>query len=300
MLRTIIRLQIVAVGIILASQLFGCASTPLNPRELQVYQPKLPPDISSVDAAIDDLARLMTRRKAGMYIEYDPVDSRPACDSAMSERLTKSHGVKNITWWRPQQVAIIDLPGIRIYREFMDIPVSPVYFDSLRGFEIYVRKGASTDSARLIELPQNLHLWFNNSEMGDVQKIADDLLYIQQNYDRYRQEQRARFEEQAARYRTLAVKPPLPEEMRKFIVQANAMTRQKDFAGALAAFQKAIDNDPVSYPEAYFNRALLHAKEGRSVLAAERMKQYLLLAPDAKDARSAQDKIYEWEGMLGK
>jgi hypothetical protein len=30
------------------------------------------------------------------------------------------------------------------------------------------------------------------------------------------------------------------------------------------------------------------------------MKQYLLLVPDAKDARSAQDKIYEWEMQIKK
>lgn len=30
------------------------------------------------------------------------------------------------------------------------------------------------------------------------------------------------------------------------------------------------------------------------------MKQYLLLEPEAKDARSAQDKIYEWELMIQK
>jgi hypothetical protein len=30
------------------------------------------------------------------------------------------------------------------------------------------------------------------------------------------------------------------------------------------------------------------------------MKQYLTLEPDAKDARSAQDKIYEWELMMAR
>jgi hypothetical protein len=30
------------------------------------------------------------------------------------------------------------------------------------------------------------------------------------------------------------------------------------------------------------------------------MKQYLMLVPDAKDARSAQDRIYEWEIMMEK
>jgi hypothetical protein len=30
------------------------------------------------------------------------------------------------------------------------------------------------------------------------------------------------------------------------------------------------------------------------------MKKYLLIEPDASDARSAQDKIYEWEIMMHK
>jgi hypothetical protein len=28
------------------------------------------------------------------------------------------------------------------------------------------------------------------------------------------------------------------------------------------------------------------------------MKKYLMLVPDAEDARSAQDKIYEWEDRI--
>jgi hypothetical protein len=27
------------------------------------------------------------------------------------------------------------------------------------------------------------------------------------------------------------------------------------------------------------------------------MKKYLMLVPDAADARAAQDRIYEWEGL---
>jgi len=30
------------------------------------------------------------------------------------------------------------------------------------------------------------------------------------------------------------------------------------------------------------------------------MKKYLLLDPDPTEARSAQDKIYEWEALSGK
>jgi len=30
------------------------------------------------------------------------------------------------------------------------------------------------------------------------------------------------------------------------------------------------------------------------------MKKYLMLVPDAEDARGAQDKIYEWEAWIQK
>lgn len=90
------------------------------------------------------------------------------------------------------------------------------------------------------------------------------------------------------------------EEQRKYVVQANALNRLKDYYGAIGLYLKAIDVDPVSYPGAYFNLALLNAQLRRYNAAVSYMKQYLLLVPDAKDARSAQDKIYEWEIMMKK
>ena len=56
--------------------------------------------------------------------------------------------------------------------------------------------------------------------------------------------------------------------------------------------------DPTSYPGAYFNLALRAAQENLPGTAIFRMKQYLMLVPDAKDARSAQDRIFEWEIMM--
>jgi hypothetical protein len=46
--------------------------------------------------------------------------------------------------------------------------------------------------------------------------------------------------------------------------------------------------------------ALLSAQMKRFNSAISYMKQYLMLVPDAKDARSAQDKIYEWELLMNK
>jgi len=53
--------------------------------------------------------------------------------------------------------------------------------------------------------------------------------------------------------------------------------------------------DPVSYPAAYSNLALLTAQLKNYEGAIFYMKKYLLLGPEAADARNAQDKIYEWE-----
>ena len=62
--------------------------------------------------------------------------------------------------------------------------------------------------------------------------------------------------------------------------------------------RKALDLDPTSYPGAYFNLALLSAQMKRFNPAISYMKQYLSLVHHAPDARSAQDKIYEWEFMM--
>jgi tetratricopeptide (TPR) repeat protein len=90
-------------------------------------------------------------------------------------------------------------------------------------------------------------------------------------------------------------KPEISEEQRKYIVQANAANENKDYENALVLFRKAIEINPYSYPAAYFNMALIHGTMENYYQAVYAMKQYLIVAPDAEDARKAQDKIYEWE-----
>jgi tetratricopeptide (TPR) repeat protein len=96
-------------------------------------------------------------------------------------------------------------------------------------------------------------------------------------------------------FNSLAVKPAVTEEQRKYIVQANAMNAKKDFSTATQLFNKVIATDPTAYPAAYFNLALISAQTGNYLYAIVNMKKYLLLVPEAEDARDAQDKIYEWE-----
>lgn len=141
---------------------------------------------------------------------------------------------------------------------------------------------------------------FGRDRLADAQRFADNLFVIQEQLKKQEGEQFAAFEQQAARYRELAVKPVVTEEQRKIIVQANALSQQKAYADALEFYNKVLAIDPVSYPGAYFNMALLSAQENRFRSAIGYMKKYLLLEPNAGDSRSAQDKIYEWELMVSR
>ena len=144
---------------------------------------------------------------------------------------------------------------------------------------------------------------FRAVDLATTQRFADTLFFRQQQVKTYAKrldEQLTRFEPVAAEYRALAVKPAVSEDQRKLIVQANVLTQQKEYGKALALYQKGIQLDRTAYPAAYFNMALLAAQEHLPITAIFFMRHYLLLRPDAKDARSAQDKIYEWELLFQK
>ena len=138
---------------------------------------------------------------------------------------------------------------------------------------------------------------------GNGQKFKDDILFIEKHNEKLRtekiaEEQKAQlliFEPIAAQYRALKVKPPVSEEQRKYIVQANSFNQKKDFIRAIELYSKAIEIEQTAYPAAYSNLALLSAQVNKYNDAIFYMKKYLLLEPDATDSRGARDKIYEWE-----
>jgi tetratricopeptide (TPR) repeat protein len=139
---------------------------------------------------------------------------------------------------------------------------------------------------------------------GNGKKLFDDLIFIQNQYqNRLIEKQKSQlilFEPIAAQYRALKVKPPVSEEQRKYIVQANSFNQQKMYDKAMELYNKAIELDQTAYPAAYSNLALLSAQLHKFSTAIYYMKKYLLLEPEAEDSRGAQDKIYEWEIMTQK
>jgi hypothetical protein len=110
---------------------------------------------------------------------------------------------------------------------------------------------------------------------------------------------RAAFHEQAAAWRALAVKPELSEEVHKQSLLAESYLREKDFKGSIEHYELGVKACS-TWPEGWFNLALLYGETGEFAQAADRMKHYLELMPNSPDASVARDKIVIWEDKAAK
>jgi tetratricopeptide (TPR) repeat protein len=151
------------------------------------------------------------------------------------------------------------------------------------------------------------HLFYNDREYGGldqpcgglgedwVKVLADSMLRLKLEYDRANgAEAAAACSAEAARYRAMDPKPELPEDARRFRVQAEAAVQGKRFADAAALYENGVQVAPW-WPEGHYNRAVVLAELQSFDSAITEMKCYLQLSPDAPDARQAQDQIYVWD-----
>jgi tetratricopeptide (TPR) repeat protein len=231
------------------------------------------------EEALDVIARYLDEKESGGAYVLDKRGTSTAWNRirscATDSRGLRISAVNHNDWNRPVQV--------------------DVALDDLPGFEIVVIQARENNVNYGIVVRGLIELYFH--QPTHVRTIADALYLVQQRNEELRAEPLALFEARAIEYRSLSVKPAISEEQRKYIVQANALNNRKDYTGAIELYRKAVEVDPVSYPGAYFNLALLSAQVNRYGQAIAYMKKYLLLEPEAQDSRSARDKIYEWELM---
>lgn len=103
------------------------------------------------------------------------------------------------------------------------------------------------------------------------------------------------FAQIAAQYLAANPRPAVTEEMRKLKVQADFAAGKKLYAQAIDRYEEVLRAAPW-WADAHFNRALMLGEAGRYAEAASQMGKYLALEPNAKDARAAQDRQYQWEG----
>lgn len=291
---------------IVASSL-GCAvpgpdTNPMSEAGLDagtVYQPKIQPG-DSFSAARKELAELL---KGGLNPVGIRILGQPILDTYAGRpqlgQLVKDGASPHIYYDQHQKLLYVLFNSMVVREDRIEVsPHLSFFFTDLLDQPIAVVK--SRDDRYPYEVPFRgmVSFYFHRGDLAGAQRFVNSLYTMQQWQKKSETEQAGDFESIAAQYRALKVKPPVSEEQRKFIVQANAMGQQKEYAEALGLYLKAVELDRVSYPAAYFNMALLAAQLGRYKPAITYMKQYLLLEPEAKDARSAHDKIYEWEFML--
>ena len=124
-------------------------------------------------------------------------------------------------------------------------------------------------------------------------RIAD-AFYALKNAGASQGESDVQFEIMARNYRSADPKPQIPEEVRKYQVQADFAIDMKRYADAAQFYAEGIKLAPW-WATGRFNRALLLAEAGKYRDAASEMKRFLVLAPESPDARIAQDRIYQWE-----
>jgi hypothetical protein len=147
-----------------------------------------------------------------------------------------------------------------------------------------------------IDIPVPGQTWvkFDYSARINTKKLYESIMFLKSTFDPSEAGdlKLSKFKDEFLK----AGKPKeIKEEQRKYIVQANAANDAKDYNNALLLYRKAVDVDKFSYPDAYFNMALILSQLEYYYQAIYAMKEYLILAPEAEDARKAQDKIYEWE-----
>ncbi len=134
-----------------------------------------------------------------------------------------------------------------------------------------------------------------------ILELPDVFYYIQQYYSlNYYPVKLAEFKPTADQYQLLTEKPVISEEQRKYFLQANHLAETGDYYQALELYEKGIAINPISYPGAYYNSALIAAMADSFPYAIYSLKKYLLLLPNATDAQTAKDKIYEYEIMCPK
>lgn len=128
----------------------------------------------------------------------------------------------------------------------------------------------------------------------ESKRLADAFVVLKNAAVTVAQDDDAKFAAAAQQYQAAAVKPALPEEARRFAIQAQGAIRDNDFTAAADYFQKALDVAPW-WPEGHYQRSILLSGVDDYDGAIVEMKRYLMLAPNAANARAAQDKIYDWE-----
>jgi len=297
--------RLVLVGVLAVAAAAGCGEVmSTKQREMAALPPFVraehlcpAPGRKDVDAAAarKDLGSLLQHVRNGMIVRYSrPLAGEPGQTGGMTAGTQEmvyvlaegdhlDHMVVGTVRVTDSRVMASD----RMFFDFAELPDHPL--------EFAVKPENRYPATVLVKGVMSLTF----TDPDQARCVADTLSFIRAAETQKLADGVAAFQGQAEQYRAMANKPPVSEAQRKYVVQADAMAQDKDYAKALDLYGKALAIDAVSYPAAYYNMALIAAQLGRYHGAIASMKKYQMLVSDPGEARSAQDKIYEWQAKTG-
>jgi tetratricopeptide (TPR) repeat protein len=140
-------------------------------------------------------------------------------------------------------------------------------------------------------------LWPDEATAQVFADAFNRLLCVSLHYES--EEDFVTFSAAAKAWRDNPAKPALtPEADRHNILAENAI-QEKNLDSAIEHYESAIDLQPM-WPPFWFNLGMIYAEKSDFAHAADRMKHYLALVPDAPDAQAARTKMIIWEDKATK
>ena len=109
----------------------------------------------------------------------------------------------------------------------------------------------------------------------------------------------ADFQQKAAAWRALPVKPALSDDVKRERLLAENAVSEKRFQDAVSHYEAGLKLNPM-WPEGHFNAALVSAELTNYDKAVWHMRAYLELVPNAPDTRSAREQIVIWQDKQDK
>ncbi|HET8731152.1 MAG TPA: hypothetical protein VFM34_08605, partial [Moraxellaceae bacterium] len=150
------------------------------------------------------------------------------------------------------------------------------------------------------ELLMGLMIGKGDAGREQARRVADAFLTLRAaNTPEGRARDYERLQKLGEAHRAAGTTPGEAEALRRSEIQAETAIRNNQFAQAVAIYVSALDESPW-WAQGHFNLALLVGANHDFDTAIDEMRRYLVLAPDAPNARAAQDKIYEWEAGLSR
>jgi hypothetical protein len=136
-------------------------------------------------------------------------------------------------------------------------------------------------------------LAFSWLEEADARAFAN--AFNRLAYAANRDENFPAFAAAAKAWRENPAKPPIAPEAEKRQALAEKALDEQNLDAAIENYEKAVQIQPM-WPEAWYSLALLYGEQNNYAGAANCMRHYLELAPDATDSDEAREKLAAWEG----